>query len=90
MQGDYGGISWIIIDIVAVIALGAAIAWASHESLEYRRHRRMSVQGHSATPEEAERGRALGQPRDKSFAGYMLRLAVPVAAALLLSIYLCI
>ena len=88
MTHDLSGWGYVIIDIVAVIALGALLAWGSHESLEYRRRRGKPIDARSATPQEVATDRALGQGHERSSGNYLLRLGLPVVVALLLVAYL--
>jgi len=88
MEGDLGGWGYILIDIVAVIALGAMLAWAGRESREYRQQRGKSIDARSATPQEIAANRALEQERESSSGNYLLRLGLPIAVALLLTAYL--
>jgi hypothetical protein len=85
---DFSGWGYVIIDIVAVIVLGAVLAWGTHESREYRRQRGKALEPRSATPEEATMNRVLGQGHERSSGNYLLRLGLPVIVALLLVAYL--
>jgi hypothetical protein len=85
---DLSGWGYVIIDIVAVVALGAMIAWGGHQSVEYRRRRGKPLGPRPATPEEAAMNRALGQGHERSSGTYLLRLGLPVIVALLLVAYL--
>jgi hypothetical protein len=88
MTHDLSGWGYVIIDIVAVIVLGALLAWGSHESLEYRRRRGRSIDARSATPQEVATNHALGQGHERSSGNYLLRLGLPVIVALFLVAYL--
>jgi hypothetical protein len=88
VENDLSGWGYIIIDVICVIALLLALAWASRESREYRRQRGKPIDARSATPQEAAMNRALGQGHERSSANYLLRLGLPAIAALLLCVYL--
>jgi hypothetical protein len=85
---DFSGWGYVIVDIVAVLVLGAVLAWGTHESLEYRRQRGKTLEARRATPKEAAMNRALGQGHERSSGNYLLRLGLPVLLALLLVGYL--
>jgi hypothetical protein len=85
---DLSGWGYIIIDILAVIALGAALAWGGYQSLEHRQRRHKPIDARAATPEEAAMNRALEQGEEKSSSNYLLRLGLPLLAAVLLVAYL--
>lgn len=88
MTYDFSGWGYFIVDIVAVIVLGAALAWGTRESREYRRRRGKALEARSATPAEAAVNRALGQGHERSSGNYLLRLGLPVIVALLVVAYL--
>jgi hypothetical protein len=87
VQYDFSGWGYFIMDVVAVVALGVALYWASRQSSDYRRRRHKPLDARSASPQEVAQN-APQQAPEKSAGYYLLSLGLPFLAALLLTAYL--
>jgi hypothetical protein len=87
VQYDLSGWGYFIMDVVAVVALGAVLYWASRQSSNFRRQRHKPLNARSASPQEATQS-APQQAPEKSAGNYLLGLSLPLLAALLITAYL--
>ncbi len=77
---DGGGLLWVAINVLGPLLLAGALAYGGYQSLKRRRQTGKPLGARHATPAEAA---AAGGER-RSSGTYLLRLGLPVAAAVVL------
>lgn len=77
---DFGGVLWVSISVLGPLLLAAALAYGGYSTIKRRRRTGAPVGARNATPSEAA---AAGGDR-RSSSTYLMRLGLPVAAAMVL------